>query len=56
MKQRILDLAGSGPKGDGFGPVLLGVGILLAAGFFGYMLYDYVRMRKRARQMQGRIR
>lgn len=56
MKQKILDLAGSGPKDDGVGLVLLVVAIILAVGFFGVIFYDSYRMRKRARQMQGRDR
>ena len=56
MKQKILDLSGTGPNGDGFGIFLLVGGIILAVAFFGYMLYDGYRMGKRARQMRGRTK
>jgi hypothetical protein len=56
MKQKILDFAGSGPKGDGVGLVLLVVAIICAVGFFGFIFYDAYRMRKRARQVRGRGR
>lgn len=56
MKQKILELTASGPQGDGLGTFLLVGGIILAAAFFGFIFFDTYRIRKRARQMQGRIK
>ena len=54
MKQSIRDLMSEGGQSGDYGAAVLVAAVILAVAFFGFIIFDAYRVRRRIRRMRGR--